>query len=167
MLEVVERGRETGDAARRFGHAVAVFEPGARELLAEELDDFGADGRGAGAEALHAGEVVGGDEGVVEQADQERGHDEEFGDLVGGYGAEHGGHGELGQHDAFGVEEDGEVEGVHEAADVVEGEDGEGLFLGGGCDLLGLAYLGDDVVVGYHHLGWFVRGGLGDSRRRV
>ena len=144
--------REAGDAARGFGHTVAVFEARAWELVGEQFDDFVADGRGARAEALDAAEVVVCDDGVVEEADEEGWDDEEFFDLVGGDGLEHGGHGEFGQHDGFGVEEDGQVQRVDEAADVVEGEHGEGLLLRGGCYLMGLGYLGYDVVVGYHDL---------------
>lgn len=151
-LEVVKRGREAREAARRLRHAVAVLEARAGELVREGLEDLVADGRGAGAEALDAGEVVSRDAGVVQEADEEGRDDEELFDLVGRDGAEHGGHGEAGEHDGFGVEEDGEVEGVDEAADVVEGEDGEGLFLGRWGDLLGLEDLGDDVLVGYHDL---------------
>lgn len=152
VLEVVQVGREAREAARRLGHAVAVLEARAGELGREGFEDLVADGGGAGAEALDAGEVVGRHEGVVQEADEEGRDDEELFDLVGRDGAEHGGHGEAGEHDGFGVEEDGEVERVDEAADVVEGEDGEGLFLGRWSDLLGLKDLGDDVVVGYHDL---------------
>ena len=130
VLEVVKGGWEAREAARRLRHAVSVLEARPGEFVREGFEDFVADGRSAGAEAFDAGEVVARDEGVVQEADEEWRDDEELFDLVGRDGAEHRGHGEAGEHDGFGVEEDGEVEGVDKAADVVEGEDGECLFLG-------------------------------------
>lgn len=109
-ISVIELlGRMRRNAATTLRHAVPLLEPRLRELFLQRLDDFLAEGRGARAEARHVREVVFVDEGVAHHADEDRRDHEQLGQLVFDNGVEHAFHGELGEHDDFGVEEDGEV----------------------------------------------------------
>lgn len=83
----------------------------------EELGDLFAEGCGAAGYSFHAGEVVVGYDGVVDEADDEGWDEDEFADLVVGDGLEHEVHVEVWEHDEFVVEEDGAVHEFDEAGD--------------------------------------------------
>lgn len=57
-------------------------------------------------------EVVGCDDRVADETEEDRGDEEELGDAVGGGCGEEVGEGEGGEHDDVGVDEEGEVEDV-------------------------------------------------------
>ena len=96
------------------------------------------------------------DHWVPNHADDDRGDEHEFFDLVLDDRGEHGFHGERRKHVDVCVHEDWEVKDVHEAGDVEEGKDGQCLehfaWFFWGRDLLDLVGLGDDVAVGNHYL---------------
>ena len=166
---VVEARGVRGDAAARLGHAVALLEARVREASLQQLQDLlGQRGRARG-EALDAGEVVVVDARVAHEADEDGRHEQQLLDLVRHHGGEHGRHSEGGQHDDLGVDEDRQVQPVHEAGDVEERQYREHLFVRRRRDLLHLQALPDDVLMRDHDgFGEAGRAGAGvRARHRV
>lgn len=150
VLVVVECWRVRRDAAAGLSHAVALFEPGLREALLEQLQDLLGQRCGAGREALDARQVVVVDDRVAHQTDQDRWDEEQLFDLVLDHRLQHRRHREGGEHDDLGVDHDRQVQTVHETGDVEERQHGEHLFVAFRRDLLHLEALSDDVLMCDH-----------------
>lgn len=101
---------------------------------------------------LHTTQIILIDNLIPNHPNQNRGHEQQFTNLVFHYCIEHSRHSECGKHVYFCIQKDGEVKSVDEAGDVEGWEDGEDFFVVAGCDLGDLETLGDYVLVGYHDL---------------
>lgn len=99
ILKAMSIQRMRSDAPTALRHAIPLLEASARELLFQQLQHLGRDGRSARGEAFDAGQVVVGNDGVAHQADQERGHHLDLGDAVSADGGEEGRHREGGEDD--------------------------------------------------------------------
>lgn len=72
-----------------------MLEPRPRELALQLENDFAAERRGAAGPAPHMREVVGGDDGVADDADEDWRDNKDLMDAVAGYGVEEEGQCEL------------------------------------------------------------------------